>query len=276
MDRPSTFYSTVRTLVRSEFGINLSDKTDLYLDKKLRRVMSKTDIDQIRVASASRGARDELRSGVIRKLATAVTINETYFFREYQHLEAMVAEVLARRPTAGGRFVRILSLPCSTGEEPYSMAIALSERLPLAGASQVRIFGVDVDAAAIERAQNASYDRRAVSRLPASVTRKYFEYAAAVDRYNVRSDIRDTVKILQGNLFDLPHAVRALRFDIVFCRNLLIYFDDATKARAIRIIRDLVAPGGCAIFGHSETFPGLAEVFEPCRINGTTVYRRNR
>jgi chemotaxis protein methyltransferase WspC len=182
-------------------------------------------------------------------LAELVVVPESWMFRDPAAFDAaveVVRERLARQP---GHVVRILSLPCAGGEEPYSMAMALLDAgLPL---QSCRIEGIDLSAAAIERARAARYTRNAFRSADLGFRERYFTQAG--NSYLLRDDVRHAVHFSQGNLMALDTPANAGRYDLVFCRNLLIYFDGASTARAIAALAAVLAPGGVLFSGAAET-----------------------
>ena len=208
-------------------------------------------------------------------LINAFTINETYFYREEHQLAALSREILpdivrSRRP---GDRVRIWSMPCSTGEEAYSIAIWLLENWPLVDAYNIEIVGSDIDTIALARAQQGDYGDRALARLPADVRESYFEPAIDHNRRIIK-DLRESVRFTNANIID-PASIAALgTFDVILCRNLLIYFDDVARALAANTLYCCLNPGGYICLGHSESMGRISDRFELARLQDAIVYRR--
>ena len=199
----------------------------------------------------------------IEQVINSFTVNETYFYREEHQLRelgrAMLPLIVAtRRP---GDLVRIWSMPCSTGEEPYSIAIWLLENWPMVDAYNIEIVGSDIDTAALAAARSGHYGARALTRLPADVVERYFEPPRRHQRRLI-ADLRESVRFTAANLID-PASVRAQgRFDVVFCRNLLIYFDEAARRAAVDALFDALNPGGFICLGHTESMSRISDRFE--------------
>lgn len=209
------------------------------------------------------------------RLVNSFTVNETYFYREEHQLQAlgksMLPELVAsRRP---GDLVRIWSMPCSTGEEAYSIAIWLLENWPMVDAYHIEIVGSDVDTTAIAAAKAAVYGQRALSRLPERVVAAYFEPPRG-DRRKLIDDLRESVHFTTANLIDPASMKAAGRFDIIFCRNLLIYFDDASRAVAADHLFECLNPGGFLCLGHTESMSRISDRFTTARFPDAIVYRR--
>ena len=208
-------------------------------------------------------------------LINAFTINETYFFREAHQLAALSGAILPdivsrKRP---GDLVRIWSVPCSTGDEAYSIAIWLLERWPWVDAYNVEIIGSDIDTAALDAARAGRFAARALGRLPPHMVESYFE-AERHHRRRIIDDLRQSVRFTPANLCDAASLEGLGRFDVVFCRNVLIYFDDASRLLAARNLHDRLVPGGYLCLGHSESMGRISDSFTMVRLDDAIVYRR--
>ena len=208
-------------------------------------------------------------------LINAFTVNETYFYREQHQLQclsrALLPEIAAtRRP---GDLIRIWSVPCSTGEEPYSLAIWLLENWPLVDAYNIEIVGSDIDTRVLNEAAIGDYGIRALARLPADVTERYFEPARDGDR-RIIQDLRESVKLTQVNLMDPAIVAAQGRFDIIFCRNLLIYFDDASRLTAANNLFTALNPMGFICLGHTESMTRISTRFVMRRFEDAIVFQR--
>ncbi|KTF69007.1 CheR family methyltransferase [Sphingomonas sp. HT-1] len=208
-------------------------------------------------------------------LINAFTINETYFYREDHQLAALAREILPelvreRRP---GDLIRIWSMPCSTGEEAYSIAIWLLEHWPLVDAYNIEIVGSDLDTAAIELARAGRYGTRALARLPQDVVDRYFE-AEHGHRRKIIDDLRESVRFVPANIVDRATLTGLGRFDVILCRNLLIYFDDDSRSVAAANMFESLNPGGFVCLGHSESMARITDRFAMARLENAIVYRR--
>jgi chemotaxis protein methyltransferase CheR len=214
-------------------------------------------------------------SGEIEQFINAFTVNETYFYREEYQLQCltndMLGECVARKPDGGN--VRIWSAPCSTGEEPYSIAIWLLENWPLVDEYDIEIVGSDIDTRVIEAARAGKFSKRALMRLDRDLVGRYFE-TPDDESWLILSDLRDSVRFTQCNLVE-PQETRVLgQFDVIFCRNMLIYFDDASRRMAADNLYDALAPGGFICLGHSESMSRISPLFEVRRFGDAIVYQR--
>jgi chemotaxis protein methyltransferase CheR len=208
-------------------------------------------------------------------MINAFTVNETYFYREDHQLRALSRDLLpAVAATKGpGDKIRIWSLPCSTGEEPYSIAIWLLEHWPMVDAYNVEIVGSDIDTTALETARRGRYGERALARLPADVADRYFEPAADGER-EIIQDLKESVQFTPANLIEGSSLAGQGRFEVIFCRNVLIYFDDAARARAIDNLFTALRPGGFICLGHTESMARITDRFHARRFKDAVVYQR--
>jgi len=211
----------------------------------------------------------------IEDLINIFTINETYFYREEHQLHCLGRSLLPSivRDRKPGDLVRIWSVPCSTGEEPYSIAIWLLENWPLVDAYHIEIVGSDIDTRVLLEAEAGSYGERALSRLPPGVIERYFEPAWDGERKLIQ-DLRESVKFTPANLVDAASVAANGRFDVIFCRNVLIYFDDASRLLAANSLYDSLNPGGYICLGHSESMTRISNRFDLRRFEDAIVYQR--
>jgi chemotaxis protein methyltransferase CheR len=213
--------------------------------------------------------------GEIEQLVNAFTVNETYFYRESHQLRCLTNDLLAERIRlmAPAKAIRIWSLPCSTGEEPYSIAIWLLQNWPRVDAFDIEIIGSDIDTRVLTAARAGLFGRRALTHLPADVIDKYF-VALGDDQWCLLDDIRGSVSFAPVNLIDAPETAAFGRFDVIFCRNVLIYFDDASRRVAAENLYESLLPGGFLCLGHAESMSRISPLFEVRRYSDAIVYQR--
>lgn len=186
----------------------------------------------------------------LQELVEAVVVPETWFFRDpqaFSALGAMAREDLLANPAKQG--LRLLSLPCSTGEEPLSMAMALID----AGidSSRFRIDGVDVSRRVIDLALQGSYGMNSFRGADLAFRQRHFD--GGNGRWQPHADVRQPITFQQGNLFAADFLPGRATYDYIFCRNVLIYFDQPTQAQTLLVLLRLLAPRGCLFVGPSET-----------------------
>ena len=208
-------------------------------------------------------------------LINAMTVNETYFFREVHQFECLVnsmLEEIAEQKTRGGR-IRIWCIPSSSGEEPYSVALYLLERWRRISEFDVEILASDIDTDALERAREGVYSARSVQYVPREYLLKYF-LPLPGGEYQLCEDVRSAVAFSQINLMDPRDTSAFTDIDVVFCRNLLIYFDDISRRRAAETLYDALAPGGFVCLGHSESMSRISSLFTLRRFPDAIVYQK--
>ena len=213
--------------------------------------------------------------GEVEHLINAFTVNETYFYREDHQLECLSKDLLRERVLAKshGDKIRIWSAPCSTGEEPYSIAIWLLENWPLADAYDIEIVGSDIDTRVLEAAAEGVFGKRALMRLSPELIARYF-HSLDEERWQILDDLRLSVRFSRVNLIETREMRIEGKFDVIFCRNMLIYFDDESRRIAAENLYDSLLPGGYICLGHTESMSRISPLFEVCRFSDAIVYRR--
>jgi chemotaxis protein methyltransferase CheR len=252
-------------------GMIFGESKRYFIQRRITQRMSETGADSFRNYFLRLAA----SPAEIEELINAFTINETYFYREEHQLAALSRSILpdlvrSRRP---GDLVRLWSMPCASGEEPYSIAIWLLENWQLVDAYNIEIVGSDIDTAILARAESGLYGERALSRLPEDVVERYFEHGHGRSR-QIISDIRESVHFQPVNLVDPAEMAAMGKFDVIFCRNLLIYFDGASRLAAADLLYDCLNPGGYLCLGHTESMSRISDRFEVARFDDAIVYRR--
>lgn len=243
-----------------------------YVDRRIADRMAATGCDSF-AAYFARLRSD--RHGEVEQFVNTLTVNETYFYREDNQLRCLSRDLLERRIAGrpAGHALRIWSLPCATGEEPYSIAIWLLENWAKVDHYDIEIVGSDIDTQVLQTAVEGVYGARALMRLDQDLVGRYFERLGD-DRYRLIADLRGSVRFSAVNVVDAG-AVRAHGcFDVIFCRNLLIYFDDASRRVAAENLYESLLPGGYVCLGHSESMSRISPLFEICRHDDAIVYRR--
>lgn len=254
-------------------GIHFDESKRYFVDKRLVERIQVTGADDFR--SYFIALRFERASEELQHLVNAMTVNETYFFRESYQFDCMVNHMLdecARRKPAGER-LRIWSIPSSTGEEPYSIAIYLLERWPGIHEHDVEIFSSDIDTSVLEAAQRGVYSPRSVSNLPAQYLDRYFSKRPD-GTYAISRDLVSAVEFSRLNLSDAADCRRFRDIDIIFCRNLLIYFDDVSRRLAAENLFESLRPGGFLCLGHSESMSRISTLYTVRRFPDALVYQR--
>ena len=258
-------------------GIHFTSAKRYFVDKRLQLSISESGEGSFTAWFAS--LRLGLKPDLLQRLVNNLTVNETYFLREdYQFdclVQSVLPELMARRARTGaaGDPVRILSMPCSTGEEPYSIALRLLEEWPPIETVDVAIVAADIDTNVLAAARHGRYGVRSVQRVPQEWLAKYFTRHGR-GHYRVSDDIRAAIEFTTANICDPGSMAVFMNFDVVFCRNLLIYFDEVSSRRATENLYAALRPGGYLFLGHSESMSRISGIFTPCRFPEGLVYQR--
>ena len=220
---------------------------------------------------------DASRREELNKLFEVVTTNETSFFRNPPQLkvfqEYVLGEVIAACRQSGKKRIRIWSAGCSTGEEPYTLAIILHEVLKSEIASwDIKITANDLSEAVLTAARRGVYNEYALRTTPPEIIRNYFTKEGTT--YKINQPLKRLVSFGQINLSDRDQLRRVEKSQIVFCRNVIIYFDDEMKRKVIGAFYDNLEPNGMLLIGHSESLHNISRAFKPEHHTGPIVYRK--
>jgi chemotaxis protein methyltransferase CheR len=254
-------------------GIHFDEAKRSFVDKRLVERIEATGSEDFRAYFIA--LRFEAKGEELQQLVNLMTVNETYFFREAYQFDCMVNNMLsevAKRKRPGGR-IRIWSIPSSTGEEPYSIAIYLLERWPLINDYEVEILSSDIDTTVLSAAQRGIYSARSVGQLPKEYLNKYFTKRND-NEFAISRDLVAAVEFTRVNLTDANDTRRFRDIDLIFCRNLLIYFDDLSRRVAAEAMYDAMSPGGFICLGHSESMSRITSLFQVRRFADAMVYQK--
>jgi len=209
------------------------------------------------------------------ELVNLLTTNETYFFREDFQLKTFAEEILpelkARKEASGDRRIRIWSAGCSTGEEPYTLAMLVLDSPELKD-WQIDIIGTDISQRVLQIARKGVYSESSFRSTPTSHRERYFH--PYEDKFRVDDEVKKLVSISHLNLFDAPRVSLLGRMDAIFCRNVIIYFDLAAKKRVIESFHQRLRPGGFLLLGHSESLMNISTSFQLRHFTHDMVYQK--
>ncbi|SDN06619.1 chemotaxis protein methyltransferase CheR [Methylobacterium phyllostachyos] len=253
-------------------GIMFADNKRYFVDKRLQERMLASG--QTLFRDYFNTIRFQASGQELQTLVNLMTVNETYFYREEYQFRCLVQSILPEvtRRKRPGEAVRIWSVPCSTGEEPYSVAFQLLDTWPEVDHYDIEIVASDIDTTVLDQAKRGLYGDRAVQHVPKATLERYTQRVRGA--YEVIPDIRDSIAFARVNLSD-PLSTRQFRnFDVVFCRNLLIYFDDASRRDAAQTIYEALRPGGFVCLGHSESMSRISSLFELRKFTEAIVYQK--
>ncbi len=216
-------------------------------------------------------ANDELQD-----LTEALTTNETYFFREFPQLQAFADHILPalleKKRLCNDKRIRLWSAGCSTGEEAYTLAIILKEVIDDYNLWEIEITATDISQAALKTARRGLFSERSVKDVPTTYLNKYFQPNG--NYFQLLSPIIDKVDFRHANLMDRSVALELGNLDFVFCRNVLIYFDDVSTRNVVDSFYDALRPGGFILLGHSESVGRITSAFQLQRFGNMLVYMK--
>lgn len=265
-----TDFCRFRDYFYQKTGIFFENSKRYFVDKRLLQRIELTEHQSFRGYFTY--LRFQASGEELQAVINALTVNETYFFREISQLESLVEEVLddivRNRP---GELIRIWSMPCSSGEEPYSIVLFLLEHWPKLEQVDIEIIASDIDTGILQKAAQGIFSARSVKNLPNSSLNKYFSLRAD-GSYQLIDDIRQSVRFTQTNLNNRAEVQKLGAMDVIFCRNLLIYFDDISRRNAVESFYEQLNPGGVLFLGHSESMSRISSIFHVKRFRKSTGY----
>ncbi|NVJ26991.1 protein-glutamate O-methyltransferase CheR [Myxococcus sp. AM011] len=217
---------------------------------------------------------DANRHAELEAAVESLTTHETYFFREPSQLKAFREELLPllEKRNARTKRLRLWSAGCSSGEEAYTLAMLLKDERRFED-WDVEVYGSDISRRVLSMARSAEYGPSALRATSADLLERFFVPAGKA-KVRVRDDVRAMVSFGHHNLLDEAGSQLVMKMDAVFCRNVMIYFDQSARRRVLRILRDRLVPGGYLLLGHSENLLNLGADFELVHLRGDLVYRR--
>lgn len=251
--------------------------------------LEESKVDSLRISLVTRATRFgftdyrdyfRLLSGdedEFKELMNLVTINETSFFRFPAQFEALrdtvIPEIIDGRPQGAAPLFRVWSAGCSTGEEPYTISMTLLESCLEGLGKRFEVVGTDVSTQALDRARKAIYPARSVTNLDRAVLQRWFE--PVKDGHRPVARVREKCAFHYHNLIKEPYPLALMsNWDVVFCRNVTIYFRVESTRRVVDHFYDALNPGGYLFIGHSETLTSISDRFEPVEIGGVFLYRK--
>ena len=262
-------FRQLRLLIRELTGIQLSDAKHALVASRLQRRLRTLGLRSF--SSYLALVRDDPSGAEKREMVNAITTNKTSFFREPHHFDflmrTIVPEIVARAEAGGPKRIRIWSSACSSGQEPWSIAIALQHSLGLRKDWDIRILASDLDTEMLRMAEEATYSAEAIAGVPVAYRKAAF---VELDHglYGVAPELRRLVAFRRINLIERPWPIR-VQFDAVFCRNVAIYFDRETQKPLFEELARTVAPTGYFFSGHSENLHWLSDTFSTV---GNTIH----
>ena len=267
-------FQLLRDCIYAHCGIYFDLDSKYILEKRLSSRLTELNLstfyDYYYFLKFNRGKDHELTN-----IMDVLTTNETYFFREAIQLKAfseeVIPEMIKSKTARGSRSLRIWSAGCSTGEEPYTIAMLLSTIPELTG-WKIEIIGTDISNKVLLQARRGVYGKSSFRATSEDDLRRFF--IPQDDGYRVNDSIRQLVTISHLNLFDSHRLTLLGKVDLIFCRNVIIYFDNAAKKRVIESFHSALYDGGFLLLGHSESLMNITTRFTLRHFKNDMIYQK--
>jgi chemotaxis protein methyltransferase CheR len=263
--------SLFRQLLTSRAGMVFGPSRQSFLEGRLKDRMEKSGARSLyeyyRMVAAPSGHRE------LQALVDEISINETSFFRNPPHFDFLASTAIPSRLRArreqDQKSLRIWSAGCSTGQELYSIAMVFFETAVFHESWHLQMVGTDISARAVHHARIGTFDDRQMADVSLERRRRFFDHKAG--GHTVRAWARRGTEFACGNILDGPPWHDA---DVIFCRNVMIYFDPTNQKKLVRRLADNLAPGGYLFLGHTESLRGVSDRFQMVSLQPGIVYRR--
>ena len=275
-DLSQSLFAQIRDFIYEQSGLFFADHKKYLLHNRLTKRAAELGLNSFKEYYYFLRY-DPRRNEELAALFDAITTNETYFFRNEPQLEAfkqVAGEMIKRKQESGMSPFRIWSAGCSTGEEPYTLAIMLHELLN--GQVQkwnLNILATDISRSVMEAARQGHYAGYATRNLTQEHLEKYFT-VIQMGRHKINDEIKRIVLFQHLNLNDIPHSLIRNRYDIIFCRNVTIYFHLDMKKRLVKQFYDALNPGGYLFIGHAESLHGVSDAFKLVHFERAMAYMK--
>ncbi len=266
----------LRNIVYDRAGIYFETNKIYFVKKRIEKRMEALNLQQVEEYVAKLKFKDKFGQEM-QQLLNLMTTNETYFFREELQLKVFeqhcLPDVLNRKGDTPLKQLKIWSAGCSSGEEAYTIAIILREKFPdIVANAKLSIYATDIDTEILEKAQQGIYNQRSVRFVPPHLLSRYFTKMG--ENYAVTPSLKEMVEFRHMNLMN-GLKMRIMRsMDFIFCRNVLIYFDDTSRKSVVANFYDSLNPGGYIYLGHSESITRINTAFNIKRAGGMIVHQK--
>ncbi len=268
-------FRLLRDYIHEKFGLYFDDGQRNTLRSRLAPRVSSLDLlsfeDYYHYLRFGPHKNDEFT-----RMASHLTNNETYFFREQPQLQVFQEHVLKsikeRKSKTGERLLRVLSAGCSTGEEVHTLGMIVYDSGQFFWNWGVELFGLDVDEAALEKARRGIYFHNSFRGLAPAIRERHFSKEGPGER--VKEPLRRLIQFRHGNLMDATSFDGLYPLDAIFCRNVLIYFSDQAIRKVVEHFWRSLAPEGYLLLGHAESLSRITDMFTPIRFPGAMIYQK--
>lgn len=268
-------FHQIRDFIEKQSGLFFDDRKLYFVEKRVAKRIKENGflsfVEYFRFLKFGRNSEE------IASLIELLTTNETYFYRHLPQLESFVQEalpiVLDIKRSKGDNKIRLWSAASSSGEEIYTLAIMIHEQLPDIKRWKFEFMGTDIDRLILKKAKTAIYDTRSVKDVPKHVLAKYFTDLKD-GRYQLKSSITSCVNFQHLNLIDRVAMRRYRGQDFIFCRNVLIYFEESSRKQVVNSLYDALNKGGFIFLGHSESVGRLSSAFKLVKFKRSLSYQK--
>lgn len=273
----ASFFENIRKYIYENTGIYFQDNKKYFLESRLLRRMNylglKTFEEYFDLIRFSANGQNEKKY-----FYEAITINETFFFRNQPQLDALAQqifpEIISIKQQTGKNKIRIWSAASSSGEEAYSIAMIFQDLIkPRYPNFELEVIGTDINNAVVETAKSAIYRDYSIRNTPPYYLKKYFKSAEA-GAFEVIPEIKKMASFKVMNLYDDAAMKMMYNFDVIFCANVLIYFDTASKIKVVSHLYNSLNKGGYLFIGYSETLHGISKAFKLVSFPNTVGYKK--
>ena len=267
-------YHLFNELLSDNYGLFFPESKKCYLESRLKPRLEtlrlRKYMDYYFLLQFNANGTNELEN-----LARLVTNNESYFFRETHQFESMFIHAMndIKKTCTSTDVIRVLIAGCSTGEEPYTLNIFAKENQYRFWGYSLEIDAFDIDTDALQIAKGAEYTERSLRFMDEESINKYFKKNSQ-KRYLLKDMYRQGITFNWGNILKIDTYHRSFLYDVVFCRNVIIYFAESALRKAIENFAHCLRPGGYLFLGHSESIIGVSKSFEAIRMGNSIIYQR--
>jgi chemotaxis protein methyltransferase CheR len=269
-------FQMIRDFIHEKSGIFFAENKMYLVKNRLQKRMAELDMKTMR--DYFYHVKYDVSQTEFNRLMVLMTTNETSFYRNEPQLLSFSDEVLPliideKRRTRATQSIRIWSAGCSTGEEPYTLAMLILDRLGTLAGWHVEIIANDISEDVLARARRGEYNGITLRNVKPEKLERYFTKAG--EMYRVKPEVKALVKFSQINLNEERRVAMMSSLDVIFCRNVMIYFSDDVKRRLVRGFFNALRPGGYFYIGHSETLHGISKAFKLVYFKNALVYRKD-
>ncbi len=264
----------LRDFIFTNTGIFFEEKKLYFLRTRLANRIVETNCSNIK--EYYRFLKYQRNDEELKKLINLVTVNETYFFRDLSQMNAFANEVLPvvvdSRRRDNAKRIKIWSAACASGEEAYTIAIILREHIKDLNDWEIEIIASDINTEVLRKCEEGVYSARAVKDVPKDILKKYFSNDGT--SYIIDESIKRMVRLKRLNIINSDSVKQIRNVDILFCRNVLIYFNDKSKKQVINDFFDIINKGGYIFLGVGETLGRISASFKCVRLARAVVYQK--